>query len=200
MANGRVDAEEANAADHAAGQALRHARDLSLIVRTKRGRGTDADTWTLTESQDPVGIPRRPRKVFAVRSAFRELGIPAALVYEILEETQGEPLGVLELSRRARIGRTSAHEALETLANWGLATHDLGKGWVQGKRSLTAVAVLVGADQAAAAQHRLHKDRRTKWRNWLAKRAHEPATLAREDDHYPFWLFDPGPVDPHSPP
>lgn len=169
-----------------------------LIVRTKRGRGTEADTWTLTESQGPGSRQRRPRKVFAVRPAFRELGIPAALVYEILEETQGEALGLLQISRRARIGRTSAHEALETLANWGLAAHAPGKGWTQGTRSLTSVAVLVGADQAAAEQYRLHKDQRTKWRNWLAKKTHEPATLAEEEDHYPFWLFDPGPDDAHS--
>lgn len=164
-----------------------------LIVRTKRGRGTEADTWTLTESQDHRSTMLRPRRVFAVRPAFRELGIPAALVYEVLEELRGESLGVLQVSLRARISRTSAHEALETLANWGLASHTPGKGWRQGTQSLVRVAVLVGADQAAAEQHRLHKAQRADWRCWLAKLTPKPATLASEGDEYPFWLFDPGP-------
>jgi hypothetical protein len=167
-----------------------------LITKTASGRGTDADTWRLNSAfaeEAPTTPSKRPAKVFAVRPAFRELGIPAALAYEQLENAE-EGLSTTEVATGARIGRTSAHEALESLSNWGLAKHTPA-GWVVGVRSLVQVAVMLGADQAAAAQHQKHREERRQWREWLAGREHQPATLAGITEAYPYWLFDPGPGD-----
>lgn len=167
-----------------------------LITRTRRGRGTEADTWTLNT---PVGAvvedaPRRPRKVFAVRPAFRELGVTAALAYEVLEQHDGAPVASSAVAEHARLSRTGAHEALESLSGWGLAKHTPA-GWVVGARPLHQVAAMLGADQAAAEQHQRHREERRQWRAWLAGREHHPTALAGVDEEYPWWLYDPGDGD-----
>jgi len=167
-----------------------------VITRTRQGRGTEADTWTLNipAGQTTEEPQWRPRKVFAVRPAFRELGVTAALAYEVLELHNGAPVASSTVAEHARLSRTGAHEALESLSGWGLAKHTPA-GWVVGFRSLIQVAAMLGADRAAAEQHQRHKEERRQWRRWLAGREHHPTPLAGIDEEYPWWLYDPGDGD-----
>lgn len=98
------------------------------LIEDDRGLAGD-----LYELRIPDGIIDRAYRaawpagrMHALRPAFRELGLPAAAAYEVLE-TSSEPLSSFEVSSSAGIGRSASYEALETLAAWNLAKPD-GRG------------------------------------------------------------------------
>ena len=61
----------------------------------------------------------RPGKLHALRPAFRELGHPAAFVYEALEQSKGAQRS-FDLVTVTGLSRRAVYEALETLAAWHL--------------------------------------------------------------------------------
>jgi len=68
----------------------------------------------------------RPGKVHALRPLFRELGHPAAFVYDALEQAKG-PQRSFDLVTMTGLSRTAVYEALETLAAWHLVEHVDGR-------------------------------------------------------------------------
>lgn len=93
-------------------------------------RGLSGD---LHELRIPDGVADRVHRaawpagrMHALRPAFRELGLPAAAVYEALETIPG-PASSFEIAQTAGVSRSTAYEALETLAAWNLAAPD-GRG------------------------------------------------------------------------
>lgn len=171
----------------------------ALIARTMQGRGTDADTWTLvTKDTDPAQHPR-PRRAHALRPAFRELGIPAAFTYETLE-TATEPLTTTEIASHALIGRSTAEEALQTLAAFGLATRTTNGTWVKGKTSLTHVAGLLGVTAAIAAQLELHRAQRAAWHARLSQGKTTNTQHSAVESDYPWWTYEPDPHPDQIPP
>lgn len=67
-------------------------------------------------------------RMHALRPAFRELGLPAAAVYEALETADG-PESSFELATTAGVSRSTTYDALETLAAWNLAAPDGHGRW-----------------------------------------------------------------------
>ena len=61
----------------------------------------------------------RPGQLHALRPVFRELGHPAAFVYEALEQAKG-PQRSFDLTATTGLSRRAVYEALETLAAWHL--------------------------------------------------------------------------------
>lgn len=163
--------------------------DRPLVRKISAGRGRDADTYELTLPEVRDVSQGRRRKVHAVRPAFRELGLPAAFVYEELENSTG-PLQTSELVKATGLGRSTTHRALETLASWGLA--QWGKnGWVLGTACLKACAELLGVIEAVIRQQSLYKKQRVRWHAWLESRQRLPGQIAEADEEYPYWLFEP---------
>lgn len=171
------------------------AMDGALIRKTASARGREADTYQLIlPEQQPAGS--RPRhRVHAVRPAFRELGLPAAFVYESLEHA-GEALRVFEIIGVTGIGRSTVHEALETLASWGLARWTVN-GWVLGAASLKTCAELLGVIEIVMQQQGLYARQRRIWHAWLENRQ-TPGRIVLPDEIYPYWLFEP-PADTGPP-
>ncbi|WP_160147679.1 helix-turn-helix domain-containing protein [Arthrobacter sp. TS-15] len=169
--------------------------DGALIRKTAAARGREADTYQLIlPEQQPAGS--RPRhRVHAVRPVFRELGLPAAFVYESLEQA-GEALRVPEIIGVTGIGRSTVHEALETLASWGLARWTLN-GWVLGAASLKTCAELLGVIELVMQQQGLYTRQRRIWHAWLENRQ-APGRIVLPDETYPYWLFEP-PTEPCPP-
>ncbi|MFJ6044537.1 hypothetical protein [Brachybacterium paraconglomeratum] len=106
---------------------LREEEDPWLVL-VREAKGTRADLYELriparhVERAEHAELPRG--KVHALRPAFRELGIVAALVFEAIE--RGAPS--IETARvRAAVSRSAAYEALELLTAWGLVERD-GQG------------------------------------------------------------------------
>jgi predicted DNA-binding transcriptional regulator AlpA len=171
------------------------AMDEALIRKISPAKGREADSYELVLPQQPPHSPAPRQRVHAVRPAFRELGLPAAFVYETLENTE-QPLNVPEIAQATGISKSTVHEALETLASWGLAKRN-PDGWKLGTASLKTCAELLGVIETVMQQQALYRRQRTIWHAWLDNRQ-QPATIPLPDEPYPYWLFEP-PEDPGSP-
>jgi len=169
-----------------------------LATLVEQGRGTKADMYMLTIPDDIRAAAEdkswRKGKIHALRPVFRELGIPAALVYEALEHSPAA-LRSVELVRATGLSRTAVTEALEILAAWNLATRSQTLEWaIVATTSLKDLAEQFGVLEAVARQLRKYAQDRIIWREWLSKRAHTVAELLSPDDDYPWHLYE-GPPD-----
>lgn len=178
-------------------RALRSEKD-PLVTLVEQGRGTKGDLYMLTIPEDvkPAAedLSWRKGKIHALRPVFRELGLPAAFVYEALEHSP-VPLRSVDLIRAAGLSRTTLREALEVLAAWNLIARDKGRAWsVVATTSLKDLAEKFGVLEAVAVQLRKYKEDRTVWKEWLSKRAHTVAELLSPTDDYPWEQFE-GPPD-----
>ncbi|WP_329430964.1 hypothetical protein OG339_48290 (plasmid) [Streptosporangium sp. NBC_01495] len=98
--------------------------------------------------------------ITSLHPALHALGPSAALVYEALSAVQTGPS---ELSRLARLARSTTCEALRTLAAYQLAAKG-ETGWMRGERDLGEAAVELGADVTKTERHaRYVADRKAWW-------------------------------------
>ena len=86
--------------------------------------------------------PWKKGKAHGIRAAFRELGLPAAFMFAALEQAP-DALNGRDLAKDARLGVTSAYEALAVLHSWGLVERT-PQGWKLGTQSLGALAESFG--------------------------------------------------------
>ena len=179
---------------------LRSLRDEpgALITHSAEALGVNADQYTLVIPEHmrsgAEALSWRKGKLHSMRPVFRELGMPAAFVYEALEHS---PANASELARLTGIGRSTVHEALEILASWNLA-RKTATGWemVQGT-SLVSLAESLGIQEFIAGLIFRYRAQRQLWREWLAKRVAGPLLLISPDDDYPWETFE-GPPDDWS--
>lgn len=108
---------------------LRDERD-PFIDLMDHDRGLAGDLYQLRLPDALVDRAHRAAwpagRMHALRPAFRELGLPAAAIYEALETTDGAASS-FDLAKTAGVSRSTAYDALETLAAWNLARSD-GRG------------------------------------------------------------------------
>lgn len=180
-------------------KALRSEKD-PLITLVEEARGTKGDLYMLTVPEELKTAAEdaswRKGKIHALRPAFRELGLPAAFVYEALEHSPAMPIA--EIVRITRLSRSAVNEALEILASWNLVARNAGKSWsVVASTSLKQLAEHLGVLEAVAAQVQRYKNDRIIWREWLAKHASTVAELLSPGEDYPWETFD-GPPDEWS--
>lgn len=178
-------------------RALRKEAD-PLITLVEAGRGTHGDLYMLTIPESVKTAAEdaawRRGKLHALRPAFRELGLPAAYVYEALEHADS-PLSTAELVRTTGLSRTAASEALEVLAAWNLVNRDKAMAWqVVAGTGLKELAERLGVMEAVAAQLHKYRIERTIWREWLSRHVMTVAELLSPDEDYPWERFE-GPPD-----
>jgi DNA-binding GntR family transcriptional regulator len=135
----------------------------------------------------------RKGKIHALRPVFRELGLPAAFVYEALEHSPG--LTTAELVQLTRLSRTAVGESLEMLAAWDMVTRDKRRAWsVVATTSLKELAEHFGVMEAVAAQLHKYRIERILWKEWLSKNVNTVAELLSPGEDYPWEDFE-GPPD-----
>ena len=176
-------------------RALRAEKD-PLVVLVESGRGTKGDLYALTIPEEAVksvkDITWRKGKLHALRPVFRELGLPAAFVYEAVEDSPA-PLSTADIVRITGLARSTVSEALEILAAWNMLTR--GSGWrVVDGTSLTILAEHFGVLDAVAAQIQNYRVQRLQWHAWLARNANVVQLMPAPDDDYPWEEFE-GPPD-----
>ena len=98
---------------------------------------------------------------------FRELGHPAAFVYEALEHIQGRPERSFDLVTRTGLSRTAVYEALETLAAWNLVEPRDGRWVLVPGTSLQQLAEQFGCADTVRALLNRHRDERARYRRAL---------------------------------
>ncbi|WP_400160547.1 MarR family transcriptional regulator [Arthrobacter sp. BPSS-3] len=177
-------------------KALRTEKD-PLVTLVEEARGTKGDLYMLTVPEELKTAAEdavwQKGKIHAVRPVFRELGLPAAFVYEALENSPAMPIA--EIVRVTRLSRSAVNEALEILAAWNLVARNAGKSWaVVSSTSLRQLAEQLGVLEAVAAQLQRYKQDRIIWREWLAKHVNTVAELLSPSEDYPWETFE-GPPD-----
>lgn len=182
-----------------------HLRELRaekdpLVTLVEEGRGTKGDLYMLTIPEELKAaaeeIRWRKGKVHALRPVFRELGLPAAFVYETLEHSPGMPTA--EIVRITRLSRSAVHEALDVLAAWNLVVRNSGRAWsIVAETSLRQLAEQFGVLEAVASQLQRYRNDRIIWREWLSKNVNTVSELLSPDEDYPWETFE-GPPDEWS--
>ncbi|MFC8041536.1 winged helix-turn-helix domain-containing protein [Paenarthrobacter sp. NPDC057355] len=180
-----------------------HLRELrqesrALITQTDAAVRTKADQYLLTIPEDireaAEDLSWQKGKIHALRPVFRELGIPAAFVYEALEQAH-EPQRQADIIRQTRLSRTAVEDALQVMVAWNMITRDRTGAWtIVASTSLKDLAEYFGVLEAVADQHKKHKNHREQWKAWLGKRAHTFSELLSPTDDYPWDQFE-GPPD-----
>ncbi|MFC0455237.1 MarR family transcriptional regulator [Arthrobacter liuii] len=182
-----------------------HLRELRaekdpLVTLVEEGRGTKGDLYMLTIPEELKAAAEEMRwrkgKVHALRPVFRELGLPAAFVYETLEHSPGMPTA--EIVRITRLSRSAVHEALDVLAAWNLVVRNSCRAWsIVAETSLRQLAEQFGVLEAVASQLQRYRNDRIIWREWLAKNVNTVPVLLSPDEDYPWETFE-GPPDEWS--
>ena len=155
----------------------RHLRELAaepdpLIRLVERHWGLRGDLyelvipaaaeWTSRHRAWPAG------KAHGLRPAFRQLGAPAALAYEVLERAQ-TPLTRWAVAANAQLSPAATAAALQTLAAYGLAERNHA-GWRRGPASLQVVAEILGVDDILHRLQQRYTVERAVWRSRLMTR------------------------------
>ena len=177
-------------------RALRSEKD-PLVTLVERGRGTKGDLYMLTVPEDvktaAEDLTWRKGKIHALRPVFRELGLPAAFVYEALEHSPG--LSTSEIVKLTRLSRTAVTEALDVMAAWNMIARNNARGWsVVASTSLKDLAEHFGVMEAVAAQLQRYRIERILWKEWLSKNVNTVAELLSPGEDYPWEAFE-GPPD-----
>lgn len=181
-------------------RALRSESD-PLVVLVEQGRGTKGDLYMLTIPQDVKAAAEdlswRKGKIHALRPVFRELGLPAAFVYEALEQSS-TPLSTMEIVQITRLSRTAVTESLEVLAAWKMIARNATRAWsIVTGTSLKELAEHFGVLEAVAAQLHRYRIERILWKEWLSKNVNTVAELLSPGEDYPWEMFE-GPPDDWS--
>lgn len=181
------------------GAHLRALREESagLVTLVEEGRGTKGDLYMLTVPEDVKSAAEdltwQKGKIHAMRPVFRELGLPAAFVYEALEHSPG--LSTAEIISLTRLSRTAVSEALEVMAAWNMISRDNQRAWsVVASTSLRDLAEYFGVMEAVAAQLHRYRIERILWKEWLSKNVNSVAELISPGEDYPWEEFE-GPPD-----
>src|SRR6478735_219509 len=138
--------------------------DDPLIDLIENDRGLAGDLYQRIPDQILTRATRvswRPGKLHALRPVFRELGHPAAFVYEALEQARGRPQSSFDLATATGLSRAAVYEALETLAAYNLVQPARGR-WVRvAGTSLQQLAEQFGCTDAIRTLVKRHRDERT---------------------------------------
>ncbi|MHA7224095.1 MarR family transcriptional regulator [Arthrobacter sp. RHLT1-20] len=177
-------------------RALRSEKD-PLVSLVEKGRGTKGDQYMLIVPEEvktaAEDLTWRKGKIHALRPVFRELGLPAAYVYEALEHSPG--LTTVEIVTLTRLSRTAVSEALEVMSAWNMVARDATRAWsVAASTSLKDLAEHFGVLEAVAAQLQRYRIERILWKEWLSKNVNTVSELLSPGEDYPWEAFE-GPPD-----
>lgn len=154
----------------------KHLRDLRdepdpLIDLIENDRGLSGDLYQL-RIPDEIAVRASQLswpagKLHALRPVFRELGHPAAFVFEALEHVKGRPQRSFDLTGTTGLSRSAIHEALLTLAAWNLVECRAGQWTIVTGTSLSMLAEQFGCVHAVRAQLHRHRQERAAYRRAL---------------------------------
>ena len=176
-------------------RALRE-EDDPLIDLIENDRGLAGDLYQLRIPDEITAragrVAWKAGKLHALRPVFRELGHPAAFVYEALEHIRGRPERSFDLVTRTGLSRTAVYEALETLAAWNLVEPRDGRWVLVPGTSLQLLAEQFGCADTVRALLNRHRDERARYRRALriVDQHHVPA-LSGTDGY--LWPPEPPP-------
>ena len=179
-------------------RALRE-EDDPLIDLLEDDRGLAGDLYQLRIPDEitarAVTVGWRAGKLHALRPVFRELGHPAAFVYEALEQQRGRSQRSFDLAAAAGLSRSTVYQALETLAAWNLARPTGTGRWVLvPDASLQQLAEQFGCVDTVRALVKRHRDERARYRRALRIVDQHHVPVLHPTESY-LWPPEPPPDD-----
>jgi hypothetical protein len=182
---------------------LRRLRDEPdpLVDLIENDRGLQGDLYQLRIPDEITGraatLAWPAGKIHALRPVFRELGLPAAFVYEALEHASA-PVRSFDLTTRTGLSRSAVYEALETLAAWNLVIAGDGRWTINTATSLDQLAEQFGCvDTVRALIHRHRQERATYRRALRIVDHHDPTErLLLDPADADSYLWPPEPPEP----
>jgi DNA-binding transcriptional ArsR family regulator len=151
-------------ADHL--RALRDEND-PLVVLVESDRGLRGDLYELRIPESVADRASRQDwragKIHALRPAFRELGLPAAFVYEALEQSRRGQRS-FDLIGSTGMARSTIYEALETLAAYHLVEQRHGRWTIVVSTSLALLAESLGCADVLLERLNKHRIERQQYR------------------------------------
>lgn len=125
-------------------------------------------------------------KIHSLRRVFRDLGLPAAFVYEALEHSKSRPTS-FDLAQETGMARSTVYQALQTLAAFNLVEQAGGRWNLIPTTSLAVLGEALGCAAAMADRLMQHRAERTAYRRMLKVVDRHLETMI--DEHL---LIDPG--------
>ncbi len=176
-------------------RALRE-EDDPLIDLIENDRGLAGDLYQLRIPDDTAvratTLSWKAGKLHALRPVFRELGHPAAFVYEALEHSTGRPQRSFDLTTVTGLSRSTVYEALETLVAWNLVETRAGRWVLVAGTSLHLLAEQFGCVDTVRTLINRHRDERVRYRRALRIVDQQRILVASEADGY-LWPPQPPP-------
>ena len=173
--------------------------DDPLIDLIENDRGLAGDLYQLRIPDHIAAratrIAWRAGKLHALRPVFRELGHPAAFVYEALEHTH-QPQRSFDLTTTTGLSRRAVHDALQTLAAWNLVTTRHGR-WVLtpgAGATMQQLAEQFGCVETVRALVHRHRVERAAYRQALRIVDQHHIVVAEPPDGY-LWPPEPPPAE-----
>ncbi|MHA7174840.1 helix-turn-helix domain-containing protein [Arthrobacter monumenti] len=164
-----------------------------MIRLAQEAKGTHGDLYELVipaaYQRDQESREWAKGKLHALRPVFYELGIPAAFVYEAIEQGDGRWRSA-DLARQTGLSPSTVNMALETMCAWNMIERRNGVWSIVPTTSLRTLAEYFGVLDHIAGCLQRHRQERANWRDWLAKRAFYGSIIASPDDDYPYWDSD----------
>lgn len=164
-----------------------------LIRLVRRGRGTEADTYELVIPEHLHGAAEtrswKSGKIYALRPAFRALGVPEALVFEELERAR-KPIPVKTLVLQTGLSRSAVNDALAVLASWRLAFGVHGAWYAEANANLEELAERLGVAEEVAAQVSRYRTERAEWHAWLRARSEAQSAGYLDDLQFSSLLWE----------
>ena len=171
---------------------LRTLRDEEdpLVYLIENDRGLLGDLYELripdTVAARASRLDWKAGQIHSLRPVFRDLGLPAAFVYEALEQARGR-LTSFELATDTGMARSTVYQALQTLAAFDLAEQRDGRWQIVAATSLSVLAEALGCAADMAHRLTLHRTERIAFRRVMRVVDRHLETMVDED-----LLIDPG--------
>ena len=141
-----------------------------LVYLVEGDRGLRGDLYELrvpeTIAKRAGALDWRAGKIHGLRPVFRDLGLPAAFVYEALEHAKGRATS-FDLAAETAMARSTVYEALHTLAAFNLVEQRAGRWFIIAATSLIVLAEALGCADVIAARLQVHRAERAQYRRAL---------------------------------
>lgn len=155
-----------------------------ILSKIEDGRGKRADSYLLGLPEQFEEIAKaaawRKGKIHGIRTVFRALGAPSALVYESVERGRTFPT-TADIVRSTGLSRPTVAKELTILAELSMVERRHGSWQIIYTTNLRKIAEWLGVQEDYERQSALIREQRRQWHAYL-ERFTEPAI--REEDIY----------------
>lgn len=155
-----------------------------MLSKIGAARGKRADSYLLALPAEFADVAKatawRKGRIFGVRTVFRALGAPAALVYEAIERGRVSPT-TADIVRATGMSRPTVAKELATMAELSMVERHHGSWRIIHTTNLARIAEWLGVQEDYERQSALIRDQRRQWHAHL-ERFTEP--VIREEDLY----------------